>query len=92
MSLYTVHLLSNDEDFKARAIAAAAVEGVPDPFDWALEHRHLIAAAPGFGDKYASALVNGVENPGLVEEVIGDGEITARVQQLFNVEATAEAP
>jgi hypothetical protein len=82
MSLYTVHLLSNDEDFKARAIAAAAVEGVASPFDWALENRHLIAAAPGFGDKYASALVNGVENPGRDESVIADGEIASRVQQL----------
>jgi hypothetical protein len=83
MSLYTDHLLSEDEDFKVRCISAAAREGVPAPFDWALEHRHLIAAAPGFGDKYASALLNGVENPGRDEAVIADGDITARVQQLF---------
>lgn len=89
MSLYTTHLLSNDEDFKSRAIAAAAIEGAPTPFDWALENRHLIAAAPGFGDKYASALVNGVENPGRDEAVIADGEITARVQQLLSAAAGA---
>jgi hypothetical protein len=83
MSLYTDHLLSEDEDFKVRCISAAAREGVPVPFDWALEHRHLIAAAPTFGDKYASALVNEVENPGRVDAVISDGEITARVKQLI---------
>lgn len=90
MSLYTTHLLSNDEDFKARCIAAAAVEGIPAPFDWALDNRHLIAAAPTFGDKYASALVNGVENPGRDEAVIADGDITARVQQLRDTAGMAE--
>jgi hypothetical protein len=82
MSLYTTHLLSNDQDFLVRAVAAAAVEGVPDPFQWATDHRHLIAAAPSFGDKYASALVSGVEHPGRDEAVIADAEITARVHAL----------
>jgi hypothetical protein len=86
MSLYTTHLLSNDQDFLARSVAAAAVEGVPDPFQWAMDHRHLIAAAPEFGTKYESALVNMVENPGRDEAVIADGEITARVNQIRTTE------
>jgi hypothetical protein len=90
MSLYTDHLLSIDEDFKVRCVAAAARAGVPGPFDWALERIHLIAAAPGFGAKYESALLNGVENPGRDEAVIADGEIEARVQQLRDTAARAE--
>jgi hypothetical protein len=90
MSLFTDHLLAEDEDFKVRCVSAAARQGIPAPFDWALDHRHLIAAAPGFGAKYESALLNGVEHPGRDEAVIADGEIEARVQQLRDTAARAE--
>jgi hypothetical protein len=83
MSLYSVHLLSEDNDFRTRCIAAAALRAHPTPFEWALAARHLLAASPGFGDKYESALVGGVADPGRDQAVIADDEIVAAVARLM---------
>lgn len=79
-------LLSNDQDFIFRVAACAAVEvdltPPEQPTQWAANHVWLVAAAPGFADKYASALAGNVERPGNDQAVIADGEILAAVQAL----------
>lgn len=80
-------LLSADGDFVQRIAACAAVEidltpPAEQPVQWAYDHVWKIAAAPGFADKYASALAGGVPRPGNDQAVISDGEILAAVQAL----------
>jgi hypothetical protein len=78
MALIDVSNLAHDADFRERI--AAAVAGQEDqPTAWADAHQWRIAASPGFGDAYASALVNGIERPGLDPAVITDGMILAAV-------------
>ena len=77
--------LSRDGDFNQRIAACAAVEielGTQQPLDWAASNQWTIAAAPGFADKYTSAVANGVERPGADPSVISDGDILAAVQAL----------
>lgn len=79
-------LLSNDSDFMQRLGAAAAVEvdlAGTHPVTWAAENQWLIAAAPGFADAYASAIVNQVPRPGNDQGVISDAQILAAVQALI---------
>jgi hypothetical protein len=82
MSYFDVNLLANNQDFMNRSVACAATEQIPDPFNWALAHRFEIAAAPGFGADYASALAADppVQFPGRDESVISDGELLGSVQ------------
>lgn len=78
-------LLSNDADFAQRIAACAAVEidlGDVHPVTWAAANQWTIAAAPGFADKYASALAAGVPRPGWDPAVISDGDILSAVQTL----------
>jgi hypothetical protein len=79
-------LLSRDLDFVDRISAAAAVEVEPNPTppdQWGRTNVWWIAAAPGFADKYASALASGVERPGNDPSVIADADILAAVQALL---------
>lgn len=83
-------LLSNDPDFAQRLAACAAVEvdlGDVHPLTWAATNQWFIAAAPGFADKYASALAANVPRPGWNPAVISDGEILSAVQA-FDAPAT----
>lgn len=76
-------LLSNDSDFLQRIAACAAIEidlGETHPVTWGANHQWQIAASPGFGDKYASALAAGVPRPGNDPAVISDGDILSAVQ------------
>ena len=79
-------LLSVDPDFLTRVAACAAVEvdleQSTSPLGWAAAHVWVIAAAPTFADKYASALAAGVERPGNDQSVISDADILAAVQAL----------
>jgi hypothetical protein len=79
--------LSVDPDFLNRVAACAAVEVDTDmqPTAWAYENVWRISAAPGFADKYASALAGEVEHPGADESVISDGEILSAVQAVAAV-------
>lgn len=77
--------LSNDPDFAQRIAACAAVErdlGDLHPLSWAAQNQWTIAAAPGFADAYASAIANGVPNPGADPSVISDEMILAAVQAM----------
>lgn len=78
-------LLSQDLDFQQRLTACAAGENIGDtaPTAWAATFIWNIAAAPGLGDKYASALASGVERPGWDASVISDGDILSAVQSFL---------
>lgn len=85
MAYYDVSLLAADGDFTARVTACYTTETLGQSLDilppqWASEHAWQIAAAPGFGDAYASALASGVPNPGRDQAVISDPQVLSAVQ------------
>ena len=83
MSYSTVALLQADVDFLRRAAACAALEHVEiDPYQWAINNSWNMAAMPGFGEAYESALVSEIERPGNDPGVISDQQILAAVQSL----------
>jgi hypothetical protein len=82
MAYSDIALLSSDSDFIQRTRACATTEGEPDPLGWSQAHQWQMAAAPGFGDAYASAIINGIVRPGNDPSVISDGQILSAVQAL----------
>lgn len=82
MAYSDIALLNSDSDFRQRTTACASTEGETDPVTWANEHSWQMAGTPGFGDKYASAIISGVVRPGNDPSVISDGDILAAVQAL----------
>lgn len=86
MAYADVSALAQDGDFIMRTTACAAVEGIGSAEEsvnqWVANHQWDMAAMPGFGDKYASALAGGIPRPGLDQSVISDGEILSAVQSL----------
>lgn len=87
MAYYDAWLLSQDQDFMNRAGMCAEEEGLG--FEWGINNRHSIAAAPGFAADYASALAGGVPSPGRDQAVISDGELLSAVQALKAEQAPA---
>lgn len=83
MAYSDIALLSSDGDFIQRTRACYANETESDPMEWARDHQWQMAAMPGFGDKYAYALANGVDRPGNDQSVISDPEILSAVQALM---------
>jgi hypothetical protein len=83
MAYSDIAALSADSDFINRHRACATTEGVDDPLTWSQEHQWQMAAAPGFGDAYASALANGIVRPGNDQSVIADPQILSAVQALM---------
>lgn len=88
MAYYDVALLAADADFTARTTAAYTIEtlgtgGDVLPVQWAAEHAWDMAAQPGFGDAYASALAAEVPGPGRDPSVISDPQILSAVQALI---------
>lgn len=87
MAYWDISSLQADNDFALRTTAAYAVESLSteghlDPPNWQAAHSWDMAAQPGFGDAYASALAGNVERPGRDPSVITDGQIGAAVQSL----------
>jgi hypothetical protein len=78
MSYYTGWQLANDQHFLNRVGFCAEIEGLG--FEWGIEHRMQVAAAPGFAEAYESAIVAEVPNPGLDPAVISDPQILSAVQ------------
>jgi hypothetical protein len=87
MAYHDVALLSNDADFIARTAAAYATETLADdtanPSQWASEHAWDVAAQPGFGDAYASAIAGSVPNPGRDPAVISDAQLLSAIQPMI---------
>lgn len=89
MAYYDISLLANDGDFSQRTMACYATETLESPqadfpAQWWSNHSWDMAAMPGFGDAYASAVASGVENPGRDPAVITDGQILSAVQAINN--------
>lgn len=82
MAYSDIALLSSDNDFVLRTTACVATEGGADPVGWVTAHRWRMASTPGFGDKYASGIANGIPRPGNDQSVISDGDILSAVQAI----------
>lgn len=90
MAYSDVALLAGDQDFRARATAAVSIETeqgnlplVDDAPRWVFERNWRYAAQPGFGDAYASAILNGVERPGNDQSVISDAQILSATYAIY---------
>jgi len=86
MAYSDVALLAADPDFALRVTACYATETLADdttdPALWQSQHAWDMAAQPGFGDAYASALAGGVPRPGNDPSVISDSMILSGVQAI----------
>lgn len=82
MAYEDVSKLAHDGNLRERLIAAAAMEGIPDPEQWVDGKRWDFAAQPGWSTAYASAVAAYIDLPGLRPGVIGDDMILAAVQAL----------
>jgi hypothetical protein len=78
-----------------RVAQAATDEGQPDSDTWTRDNRRIWAAAPGWGDAWASALAShpppapgeeftGTYDPGSDEAVITDAMILSQVQSMLS--------
>lgn len=85
MAYSDVAALAADYDFQLRVAACVATEdaSVSSPPGWAADHAWQVAASPGFGDAYASAVAGGIERPGNDPSVISDAQILSAVQPLL---------
>jgi hypothetical protein len=82
MSYYDVASMSADLDLTSRVAACAAQESIPDPREWAADNMLTVAASPGWGDSWASAVASGNEAPGRDAAVITDASILSAVQAI----------
>jgi hypothetical protein len=89
MSYKTQFAITQDSNLTNRTIACAAMEKIPDPATWVYRNQWQLSAQPGWGQAYASAIANGIKEPGNDEGAITDGMILAAVQ-LLNVPPTPE--
>lgn len=92
MAYSDIALLQGDQDFRGRVTAAVSTEREAgnlveiDPnatAAWVFERMWRFAAQPGFGDAYASAILNGVERPGNDPAVISDAQILSAVVAIY---------
>ena len=75
--------IAADHDMHARFVACAQQEGIPDPDSWAWDRAWALAAQPGWGAAWASALASGNTAPGRDPSVVTDGQILSAVQALY---------
>ncbi len=88
MAYADIAALQQDTDFAWRVQAAYAVESLSDaaaqdPATWQSMHSWDMAAQPGFGDAYASAVAGSVPDPGKDPSVISDAQILSAIQSLI---------
>lgn len=65
-----------------RVTACVALEGQESPEVWTYQNRWGWAAAPGWGEAFASAQAAGNPDPGADEAVITDAMILTQVQAM----------
>lgn len=82
MTYNTVADITDSASLTRRIVAAAATEDIPNPEAWANGARWKLAAQPGWGQAWESAVASGVEDPGASEVVITDGMILSAVQAI----------
>lgn len=85
MSYWTTSEMALDNDLTRREAACYAQEPAADqdPTTWALANGLALAAQPGWGDAWASALASGNPAPGRDEAVITDSQILSGVQAVL---------
>lgn len=82
MSYDTIADVSESGSLRRRITACAAQEGEADPDSWVYKTRWVWAAAPGWGEAFASAEAAGNPDPGADEAVITDAMILTQVQDM----------
>lgn len=82
MSFDSVADVADSASLARRITACAAQEGEQAPETWTYTNRWGYAAAPGWGDAFASAQAGGNPDPGADEAVITDGMILTQVQAM----------
>lgn len=82
MAYSDIALLSSDNDFINRIRACSSTEGELDPIQWTADHIWQMSSAPGFGEAYASAILNNINRPGNDQSVISDSQILSAVQSI----------
>lgn len=95
MAYADVAALAADQDFALRTTACVAIETLQtdlqvDPGSWQSQHAWEMAAQPGFGDAYASALAGNAQEPGKSQAVISDLQILGAVQAIMAAEAAVK--
>lgn len=80
MAYWDIAQMSVDLDLTSRVAASASQESIPDPRDWAGNNMLTLAASPGWGEAWASAVAAGNALPGRDAAVITDGMILSAVQ------------
>jgi hypothetical protein len=80
MAYWDIAQMSADLDLTSRVAACAAQEDRPDPRNWASDNMLTLAAEPGWGEAWASAIASGNEFPGRDAGVITDPMILSAVQ------------
>lgn len=90
MPYFDVFQMTQDAMLGGRVAAAAAQEAEAgatldpaDPEEWAKAHQWDMAAAPGWGDAWASAVAGGNPEPGRDDSVITDAMILSQVQAVI---------
>lgn len=93
MSLSAIAQAAQDPDLRQRVAACFAqeTEGLEQPEALAALHMWRIAAEPGWGEAYESALAGDVDRPGVDPAVISDAQILAAVQKRLAGEPQPEA-
>lgn len=85
MTYLIISTMKDDGWLRSRVAACAALEGIPDPAQWAVQHKWDIAIQPGWAASWESALVDAPEGfePGKQDNVITDAMILSTVQVII---------
>lgn len=82
MSYANIVSAARSQSLIDRVTACAAQQHLGMPERWAKDNAWQVAAQPGWGDAWASAVASGIEDPGADEGVITDPMILSAVQTL----------
>lgn len=82
MSYTDIADMKDSSSLRRRLNASAAEEGKPNVEDFVNLRIWQIVASPGWGAAWASAKVNGNQDPGADSSVITDGMILSVIQPL----------
>lgn len=89
----TQAIIASDPYMLQRVTAAAASENRDtygfDAAGWTSERRYAWGSAPGWAEKWDSAVAGGIEEPGKDPAVILDADILSEVQRLLSLDPNA---
>lgn len=86
MAYSDIYAMASSPSLLNRIAAAAASEGIDNPYDWTRVRMWQLAASPGWADDWAYAVATSSTNvnpdTGARSDVIDDSQILAAVQSL----------